>query len=135
MAYYKGKFFYTNDLKYEKFNKCIAKTGYRYLIKKDGIELYDSGFLIDYSLRDLLIKTVYEASMIKDYKINEKLVNCFNKVFSSDITNSYSDIISSNKYDIIYEIVKDSNGDLYAKELYTGLLFPILSRNNYAIDY
>ena len=132
MAYYKGKFFYTNDLKYKYFEEYIAKTKYRYSFDDaNDIEFYANGFKI----KKMLKSDIYEAAIIKDYKFRKELIECLNDVFSYNIKNLYSDIMSANEFDIIYEIVKDNNGNLFAKELYTGLLFPILSRNNYFIDY
>jgi len=132
MTYYKGEFYYTSDLKYKNFAKCIGMTKYTFSVdSKDDIELNDIG----YKIPKLYKKDVYDALKIKDYKFRQELLNSFNKTFESEISNIISDTISSSDYEIIYEIVKDTNGNLFGKELHTGLLFPILSKSNLNIDY
>ena len=132
MAYYKGKFIYTKDLKYKNFECCIAKTKYMYSFSGlEDIEFFDIG----YDIKKLSRKDIYNASRIKDYKFRQEVLDSFNDYFASKILNIYYEIISTIDFDIVYEIVKDKSGNLYGKELYTGLLFPILLKSNYFIDY
>lgn len=136
MVYYKGFIYYKSDLNNKIIERKIADTGYKHTIYIDEINLSYSESKLDKKLKNLLINEIYESSLINNYSIKKELVNYFNKIVSDDIINLYSDIVSTYNIDeIIYEIVKDNNGDLYGKELYTGLLFPILSRKNFEIDY
>lgn len=49
--------------------------------------------------------------------INDMLMECYIKKYSQD------------SREIIFEVITTKGGDLYGKELYTGLLFPIVSKN------
>ena len=65
--------------------------------------------------------------------------NQFIKNYEFNCEYAFSRLNNLNGYNIIYELVKTKNGNLFGKELYTGLMFPILNRDmiyfNYALVF
>lgn len=117
--YYKGKIYYAPNKLYEDELK-YAEYSFNRVIVFDKV-IKSLGYL---SLSD------NEINNIKNWLLNVKYdgnicAKALNKLFEN-IQTQYS---VSDSQDIIFEIVEDENKDKYAREIYTGLLFPLVSKS------
>ena len=110
--YYKGYLFLKSDISYP--SKTI------YLYKDEILEFSDSEFLKEYNL---LSKK--DQFLVKTSLKNEKVecLDFFGKMFHKDEIS-----MKDSRLSLIYEIICDEDDNLYAKELLTGVIFPIMGK-------
>lgn len=112
------------------------------------MKIYNVGFIVKNEAKDLSkIKVITYLPVEKTpfyaiEGINSGLPNLscsrFGEITDETILEYLNDTefyITNNFSKIIYEQIEDENGNLYAKELLTGLLFPYTSDDNSTINY
>lgn len=114
-TYYKGKLILKN-------NTYFNKVTIYFITHYDSIEIYSPD--LDNNEKITLenyiydnFHNLYDNQLIKDKKI-------------LDIINEFLELHSRSKIDILFEKIEDKDGKMYAKELHTGLVFPIVSCNH-----
>lgn len=144
MAYYKG-FIVSNDY-IEKFN---YREIFGYTHTEDfGTHFYSSfegkmyRKVLNKNIRILnnIMVDILKKSSLKSYIEDKELIKALNNIYNIQIGEKYQEINKTNQSTgsatyILYEIVKDKNGNIYGKELYTKKIFPILTDLNKKIIY
>lgn len=132
-TYYKGKLSLTKDI----YNNSRITLGYYVNSNSDsiieyredrcsGIQLYHGySYWEQQQIKDYLLRVKYNyntKTICNDGKILKILKEKHG--FNNEVIN-----FSKEPIEIIFELVKDINGNIYGKELYTGKIFPIYDPN------
>ena len=135
MTYYKGYIVSKSNLKKSNYSNTLGFFS-GYIPKMDNIYYLLN---IPYDLKDFLKKVILKGYDEKKHEIeiiDNDLISCFDnklkKENSEEITKINENI---NGTFIIYEIVKDMDGNLFGRELYTNSLFPIFNSKSEKINY
>ena len=124
--YYKGNLFLVSELNNE-------YSDYMYYANNHIIDYKSSSFYkklfnkLPYDFQKILEESIIDTSeeqVFADKRLKKALDNLFNDKVQ----------VVYGKLSIIYEIVTDQNNNLYGKELYTGILFP-LSKDCYSKEF
>ena len=84
------------------------------------LEYDDKEYFGDYFLEN----SSYESSEIR----NTKIISILNKLIKQK---RFYPLESTNILDIVFEKIIDKDGVVYGKELYTGLIFPLMRQNDF----
>lgn len=100
-----------------------------YSLNHKDVEKY-----MDYNKKIILMRYLYKMAdyinETKNYLVEDnEIINILNDYFETKIDSE------ENEMKIIFEIVQDENGYLYAKEIYTGYLFPIVKMDDFKFNY
>lgn len=120
--FYKGKIILKKDIKFKKMKFLIDENNIVSILKPT------------YSLSGAEGRVLYESfckfKNNKDFKIEDSISNCI----INRITYKFFEI-NKKVINIIYEKVVDEEGFWYAKEVYTGYIFPLLEFNYCDLEY
>lgn len=114
--YYKGSLFLVSELNNEYSDTMYY--AHNHIIDYKSSSFYKNVFMkLFYDLQKILEESIRDTS--EEQVINDKrLIKELDKIIDKKQT-------VYGKLSIIYEIVTDQNNNLYGKELYTGMLFPL----------
>ena len=143
MTYYKGLIINKRMMKDYEYSELIGSSSIQY----DGVYLFSIFNQLEANKKSELRKLLSESINRNCYNIqitDKNLINYFNNYYNLsnlDIIQNINKLSKSlgTTVEIIYELVKDKDGYLFAKELYTKQLFPIYNKKcevfNYDIKY
>ena len=142
MTYYKGYIVSNKVIESYKYQSLI---GEQYRLRCSYDIIFSNKILksIPKTIEDCSRKLIYSCieNDVKKIEIkDENIIKYLNENYSFN-NNEMFHIINNLNYlntattEIIYELVKDMEGNLFGKELYTGELFPIYSDNNKDFNY
>ena len=124
--YYKGSLFLVSELNNE-YNDYIYYAN-NHIIDYKSSSFYKKVFnKLPSDLQKILEESIIDTSEEQVFT-NEKLYKALDNLFKG------KGQVVNGKLSIIYEIVTDQNNNLYGKELYTGMFFP-LSKDCYSKEF
>ncbi len=144
MTYYKGLIINTNYLK-EYTYIYLDSIGYSYNpYQVEEIRLFESIFKnINKASIDNLKKIILNSIKHDDNNVeimDKEIIQRFNKICNISNQKAIQEInnishLLGTVYSIVYELVKDNEGNLFGREIYTKELFPILNSKCESFDY
>ncbi len=137
--YYKGNVISSDEFKLYRYDE---KVGYCNRLKYDDIFLYYGTLGLDpvkagAELKEIILKKnkeSFEGFTIRNSNIQDILDINFADI-NKRVFKNINTYVSPASNSIIYELFKDSEGNLYGREVFTKTVFPILTENNIQFDY
>ncbi len=127
--YYKGYLGKTNDVIKSGTSEIGSRdigSGMITMASFDFIRIQD----IYWKLNNYILKMKKDKFIVKDKEIIEYFNNCFTRVSRCEYYLDFSKPI-----EIIFELFEDNENQLYAKEIISGLVFPIIKPSNFKNIY
>ena len=134
-TYMKGTIFLTKDVSHRSYKIATGRlndeTNYRNIIheSKEYKSLSDKQrqYIFNF-LGDMSTRSDYKDTLIEDSKVTDFFKSILEK---NDVPYSRCGY----RFEIVYEPFKSTDGRSYAKELITGLIFPVINISEFDVSY